>query len=318
MVTGGAGFIGSNLVAKLLMDENDVVIIDNFSTGSERIASILRKKGAALLEGSSSLISDLTPVDAVFHLGMPSSSPMYKNNPSLLSSVASDSIAIFEYARKTGAKIIYASTSSLYNGNIPPFSEDMRIFPTDFYTEGRYWLERLAKVYYDLYGVRSVGLRLFSVYGPNERSKGKFANIASQMIWAALENKPFIIYGDGSQTRDFIFASDVVEAFILAYSSDVECDIYNVGTGKEASFNKLADIIRKLGISLNISYKENPIKNYVHRTLASTSKAEKELGFHYKVELKRGLEVILEAYSEEEPVLAYNDGGQLPLGKSFL
>ncbi len=305
MVTGGAGFIGSNLVAKLLMDGNDVLIIDDFSTGSEEVASILKKRGATLLKGPSSLISDLTPVDAIFHLGMPSSSPMYKSDPSLLSKVVSDSIAVFEYARKTGAKVVYASTSSLYNGNIPPFSEDMRILPTDFYTEGRYWLERLAKVYYDLYEVESVGLRLFSVYGPNERPKGRFANIVSQMIWAALENKPFTVYGDGSQTRDFIFVSDVVEAFLLAYSSDIGCDIYNVGTGKETSFNELADLIRKLGLNLSIIYEENPIKNYVYRTLANTSKAERELGFHYKVELNEGLDILLKAYSRKEPMLAY-------------
>ncbi len=304
-VTGGAGFIGSNLVARLIVDGNDVVIIDNFSTGSKEIASILRERGATLMEGPSSLISDLTPVDAVFHLGMPSSSPMYKRDPSLLSNVIRDSIAVFEYARRTGARIVYASTSSLYNGNEPPFSEDMQIFPTDFYTEGRYWLERLAKVYYDLYGVKSIGLRLFSVYGPNERAKGKFANIISQMIWASLERRPFVIYGDGSQTRDFIFVSDVVEAFLLAYNSDIEYGIYNVGTGKETSFNELVELIREAGLNLNVIYEENPIKNYVYRTLANTSKAEEELRFRYKIELADGLRRIVEAYSKKEPVLAY-------------
>ncbi len=304
-VTGGAGFIGSNLVARLIVDGNDVVIIDNFSTGSKEIASILRERGATLMEGPSSLISDLTPVDAVFHLGMPSSSPMYKRDPSLLSNVIRDSIAVFEYARRTGARIVYASTSSLYNGNEPPFSEDMQIFPTDFYTEGRYWLERLAKVYYDLYGVKSIGLRLFSVYGPNERAKGKFANIVSQMIWASLERRPFVIYGDGSQTRDFIFVSDVVEAFLLAYNSDIEYGIYNVGTGKETSFNELVELIREAGLNLNVIYEENPIKNYVYRTLANTSKAEEELRFRYKIELADGLRRIVEAYSKKEPVLAY-------------
>ncbi len=304
-VTGGAGFIGSNLVARLLIDGNDVVIIDNFSTGSKEIARVLRKRGATLMEGPSSLISDLTPVDAVFHLGMPSSSPMYKRDPSLLSNVVRDSIAVFEYARRTGARIVYASTSSLYNGNEPPFSEDMQIFPTDFYTEGRYWLERLAKVYYDLYGVRSIGLRLFSVYGPNERAKGKFANIVSQMVWASLERRPFVIYGDGSQTRDFIFVSDVVEAFLLAYNSDIEYGIYNVGTGKETSFNEIAELIREAGLNLNVIYEDNPIKNYVYRTLANTSKAEEELGFRYKIELVEGLKRIVEAYSKKEPVLAY-------------
>ncbi len=132
VVTGGAGFIGSNLTAKLLKDGAEVVVIDNFMTGSREVANLLRERGATLLEGTSSSIRELTPVDAVFHLGIPSSSPMYRENPSLLSLVIEDAIAIFEYAKESGAKVVYASTSSIYNGNEPPFTEDMPVFPTDF------------------------------------------------------------------------------------------------------------------------------------------------------------------------------------------
>ena len=305
VVTGGAGFIGSNLTAKLLKDGAEVVVIDNFMTGSREVANLLRERGATLLEGTSSSIRELTPVDAVFHLGIPSSSPMYRENPSLLSLVIRDAIAIFEYARESGAKVVYASTSSIYNGNEPPFTEDMPVFPTDFYTEGRYWIERLAKVYHELHGVESVGLRLFSVYGPNERPKGSFANVASQMVWAALEGRPFVIYGDGRQTRDFIYVTDVVEAFLLAWERGGGCEVYNVGTGRETSFNELAELIRKLGLDLKLEYRENPIKNYVYRTLADTKKAERDLGFKYEVELEEGLRKIIEAYKEGSLILAY-------------
>ena len=305
VVTGGAGFIGSNLTAKLLKDGAEVVVIDNFMTGSREVVNLLRERGATLLEGTSSSIRELTPVDAVFHLGIPSSSPMYRENPSLLSLVIEDAIAIFEYAKESGTKIIYASTSSIYNGNEPPFTEDMPVFPTDFYTEGRYWIERLAKVYYELHGVESVGLRLFSVYGPNERPKGSFANVASQMVWAALEGRPFVIYGDGRQTRDFIYVTDVVEAFLLAWERSGGCEVYNVGTGRETSFNELAELIRKLGLDLKLEYRENPIKNYVYRTLADTKKAERDLGFKYEVELEEGLRKIIEAYKEGSLILAY-------------
>ena len=305
VVTGGAGFIGSNLTAKLLKDGAEVVVIDNFMTGSREVANLLRERGATLLEGTSSSIRELTPVDAVFHLGIPSSSPMYRENPSLLSLVIRDAIAIFEYAKESGTKIIYASTSSIYNGNEPPFTEDMPVFPTDFYTEGRYWIERLAKVYHELHGVESVGLRLFSVYGPNERPKGSFANVASQMVWAALEGRPFVIYGDGRQTRDFIYVTDVVEAFLLAWERGGGCEVYSVGTGRETSFNELAELIRKLGLDLKLEYRENPIKNYVYRTLADTKKAERDLGFKYEVELEEGLRKIIEAYKEGGLILAY-------------
>ncbi len=305
VVTGGAGFIGSNLTAKLLKDGAEVVVIDNFMTGSRKVADLLKERGATLLEGTSSSIRELTPVDVVFHLGIPSSSPMYRENPDLLSLAVRDAIAIFEYAKESGAKVVYASTSSLYNGNDPPFTEDMPVFPTDFYTEGRYWMERLAKVYYELHGVESVGLRLFSVYGPNERPKSSFANVASQMVWAALEGRSFVIYGDGKQTRDFIYVTDVVRAFLLAWEGGEDCEVYNVGTGKETSFNELAELIRRLGLDLRLEYRENPIKNYVYRTLADTRKAERDLGFKYEVELEEGLRKVIRAYREKGLILAY-------------
>jgi len=305
VVTGGAGFIGSNLTAKLLREGAEVVVIDNFMTGSREVADLLKERGATLLEGTSSSIRELTPVDVVFHLGIPSSSPMYRENPDLLSLAVRDAIAVFEYAKESGSKVVYASTSSLYNGNDPPFTEDMPVFPTDFYTEGRYWIERLAKVYHELHGVESVGLRLFSVYGPNERPKGPFANVASQMVWAALEGRPFVIYGDGKQTRDFIYVTDVVRAFLLAWERGEGCEVYNVGTGKETSFNELAELIRRLGLDLKLEYRENPIKNYVYRTLADTRKAERDLGFRYEVELEEGLREIIRAYREKGLILAY-------------
>ncbi len=303
VVTGGAGFIGSNLAAWLLKEGAEVAVIDNFMTGSREVADLLRDMGASILEGSSSRVRELTAVDVVFHLGIPSSSPMYRKDPDLLSVVVRDAVGIFEYARETGARVVYASTSSLYNGNEPPFREDMPVLPTDFYTEGRYWMERLARVYHELHGVESVGLRLFSVYGPNERPKGRFANVASQMVWAALEGRPFVIYGDGSQTRDFIYVADVVRAFWLAWRKG-GCGVYNVGTGRETSFNELADLIRGLGLNLRVEYRENPIKNYVSRTLADTAKAEMELGFRYQVELEEGLRRIVEAYRSGELILA--------------
>jgi len=306
VVTGGAGFIGSNLAAKLLSEGMDVIVIDNFSTGSQEMADILAERGAEIIRGNSSEIINVRGVDVIFHLGMPSSSPMYKENPSLLSEVIRDAVQVLEYARKQGIRIVYASTSSLYNGHDPPHREDMAVFPTDFYTEARYWLERLAKVYYDLYGVKSIGLRLFSVYGPNERPKGRFANVASQMVWAALKGEPFIIYGDGTQTRDFIYVTDVVNAFELAFRSEIEYGIYNVGTGIETSFNELASRISKvLGQELKLKYRENPIKNYVYRTQADITKAKKELSFEPKVSLEEGLKSIVSAYREDRTRLAY-------------
>ncbi|MEM0101408.1 MAG: NAD-dependent epimerase/dehydratase family protein [Candidatus Methanomethyliaceae archaeon] len=292
IVTGGCGFIGSNLVEQLVKDGYEVIIFDNLSTGNlKNIEGLNVKFFNKPYEKMSELVSN---IDIIFHLGMPSSSPMYKNNPELVGKTINDAIAIFEYARKNNCKVVYASTSSLYNGNIPPYKEDMPIYVTDYYTECRYAIERLAMLYNKLYGVKSVGLRLFSVYGPKEEYKKEYANIISQFLWLIKQNKPPIIYGDGNQTRDFIHVLDVVKAFILAMEKDFEYEIFNIGTGKAYSFNDVINLINKI-LEKNIKpiYKPNPIKNYVYHTLADTSKAEKILEFRAKINLEDGIKSLI-------------------------
>ncbi|MEM2767083.1 MAG: NAD-dependent epimerase/dehydratase family protein, partial [Candidatus Bathyarchaeia archaeon] len=232
----------------------------------------------------------LGEVNVIFHLGMPSSSPMYKREPWLVGQTINDAIFLLEYARKSRCKIVYASTSSLYNGNSLPYREDMPIYVTDYYTECRYAIERLAMLYNRLYGVKSVGLRLFSVYGPKEEHKGEYANIVSQFLWMMKKGEAPVIYGDGEQTRDFIHVEDVVEAFMLAAEKQFECEIFNVGTGVAHSFNDVVNLLNKhLGKNVKPTYKPNPIKNYVYHTWADTSKAEKILGFKAKIPLETGI-----------------------------
>jgi UDP-glucose 4-epimerase len=288
IVTGGCGFIGSNLVERLVKDGYDVIVFDNLSTGNLRNIEGLNVR---FFNKPYQNIPVLVPdADLIFHLGMPSSSPMYKRDPGLLGRTINDAISIFEYAKERKCKVIYASTSSLYNGNNPPYREDMPIYVTDYYTECRYAIERLAKLYNILHGVRSVGLRLFSVYGPKEQYKGEYANVISQFLWLMKRDQPPIIFGDGTQTRDFIHVADVVEAFMLSAEKDFECEIFNVGTGIARSFNYVVDLINKiLGKSIKPVYKPNPIKNYVYHTLADTTKAEKILGFKAKITLEEGI-----------------------------
>ena len=276
IVTGGCGFIGSNLVKRLARDGNEVVVIDDCSTGA---MSNLPGKFTVLRK-----ISELKKVedaDGIFHLGIPSSTPLYRSDRTLVGKAISEFIEIMEYAKENRIKVVYTSSSSIYNGNKTPYKEDMPILATDFYTEGRYAMERLAKVYHDFYGVRSVGLRLFSVYGENEKSKGKFANLVSQIIWAKQKGETFEVYNKGEAVRDFIHASDVVEAFVRSMNSDIGCDIFNVGTGKAYTINQ---IIQAVGLK-NFRYVETPLKNYVGKTQADTRKAEKLLGFEPKVDV---------------------------------
>ena len=276
IVTGGCGFIGSNLVMRLAKDKNEAIAIDNLSTG---LVSNLPGKFPILK--SISEIKKIEDADGIFHLGIPSSTPLYRNDRSLVGKAISEFIQIMEYARESRIRVVYASSSSVYNGNKVPYREDMPILVTDFYTEARYAMERLAKLYWDFYKVRSVGLRLFSVYGENEKSKGTFANLVSQIIWAKESGKVFDIYNRGETTRDFIHVSDAVEAFIKAMNFDLDCDVFNIGTGRVYTINQ---IIEAVGLK-NYRYVETPIKNYVDKTLADTRKAEKVLGFRAKIDV---------------------------------
>ena len=297
IVTGGCGFIGSNLVERLVKDGCSVVIFDNLHTG--RLEN-LKGLNVEFFNEPYSKISNLVPnADVVFHLGIPSSSPMYKENPRLVGEAINDAIEIFKYAKKTECKVVYASSSSIYNGNKIPYREDMPVYVTDFYTECRYAIERLAKLYNILYGVKSVGLRFFSIYGPRETYKGRYANIVSQFLWAMQKDESPIIFGDGTQTRDFTHVYDVVDALIRAWKKNFEWEIFNVGTGVAYSFNEVVELINKiLEKKIKPIYKPNPIKNYVYHTLADTTKAEKMLGFKAKISLEEGLTSLAKEPSE--------------------
>ncbi len=296
LVTGGLGFIGSNLSHKLVNEGHDVSIIDNLHTGSIDNASTFRDKVKIFEMDSGDIEKTGEKYDIVFHQGVYSSSPMYKKDPHLTSKAIDEFISILEYARKHGSRIVFACSSSVYNGISPPQKEDSQIKVTDFYTEARLAMERLARLYNDLYGVKSVGLRYFSCYGPHEKHKKTYANLITQFLWEMKEGRKPVIFGDGSQTRDFTYVDDIVEANILAMKYD-KSDIFNVGKGESTDLNTVVKVLNdKLGKNIVPEYRENHIKNYVQHTLADTSKAEKLLGFKARTSLEQGIEKLIEFY----------------------
>jgi len=299
LVTGALGFIGSNIAAKLVADGHEVTALDNMHTGSESNIGAISGKVRVVKADSGQIASAGSGFDAIIHEGVYSSSPMYKADPHLTSKVLSDWISVLEYARKNPCRLVYASSSSLYNGNPPPHEEGMGIKITDFYTEGRYAMERVAKLYSDFYGVNSVGLRYFSVYGQNERSKGKYANLVTQFLWEMQEGRRPVILGDGKQTRDFIYVGDVVRANLLALEHE-GTDVFNVGTGRSVSLNDVAALLNsKLGTNIQPEYRPNTIKNYVAHTQASTAKAEKMLGFKAEMPLEKGVDILISHYGKK-------------------
>jgi len=296
LVTGGAGFIGSNLVHDLINEDYEVIVVDNLSTGSlENISDVLDK--IKFIKASCAEVlkfKELAGIDGIYHYGVPSTTQLYRDNRSLVGQAVNDFIEVLELAKRENCTVVYASSSSVYNGNKPPLREDMPVLIKDFYTEARYLMERVAKLYNDFYGVKSIGFRFFSVYGPREEAKKNFANLISQFMWDMKKGKSPLIYGDGTQTRDFTFVDDINNGFKLGMNSDIDCDIFNLGTGRCYSLNKLVEILNKI-LNTNIEpvYEKNPLINYVQETLADTSKAKNKLQFEAKISLEEGIKKIV-------------------------
>ena len=296
IVTGGAGFIGSNLVEALSKD-NSVIVVDNLHTGSRDNISGPVKSGVKFLKKDARDIGEIKEkVSCIYHLGFYSASPMYRENPHLVAEVIDGMISVLELARKNDCPVVFSSTSSIYNGIKPPHREDVIPGVTDYYTEGRIEAERLSELYYRLYGLNVSAMRFFSVYGFHEDAKHGYANLATQFMKAMIKNEQPVIYGDGTQRRDFVFVTDVVDALLRA-STSKGFEVYNVGSGVNYSLNELVDKINKLlGSSISAKYIEMPVKNYVMETLADTTKASRKLGFKARIDLDSGLRTLAKYY----------------------
>ena len=301
LVTGGAGFIGSNLCNTLADKGYQVTAFDNLFLGKKENLSPKVK----FFKGDVRKLSDLERAgktfDYIVHLAGASSAPMFTDD--LKGSYENNImgfINILQYAREISCKkLLYASTSSIYGNNPTPLTEDQQIWPPNFYSATKYCMENTAHCYHKVHrDMEIIGFRFMSVYGLNEKHKGEFANLASQFSWDINANRSPIIYGDGTQQRDFTNVKDIVQAIILAMKSKKKfgSTIFNIGTNKAYNLNILVDKINKV-MGKNIKPKQivNPVKEgYVRKQLADISKIKKDLGFKPSVSLEDGLEEIAE------------------------
>ena len=308
LVTGGAGFIGSHVAEELLQRGYEVVILDNLFLGSLDNVRELQEKFSERLhfyEGDvldSLLLVEVVrkhEVEAIVHEAAMSSMPMHYPDPRRAIRVNLEGfLNVLEVARRFDVpKVVYASTSSIYSACTPPHREDMPVRPRTFYEFVMLAREQAASIYYDYYGIECVGLRYFSIYGPREQHKGRYANVISQFIWKILRGEQPTIYGDGSQTRDFTFVKDVVKANILAMEKNVE-GVFNVATGKRVSINELANLIMEItGVKLEPIY-DKPRPGDIRHSLADISLAMEKLGYKPEYDLRRGLEVTIRWFSK--------------------
>ncbi|MEA3189442.1 MAG: UDP-glucose 4-epimerase [Thermoplasmata archaeon] len=289
-MTGGAGFIGSNLVHRLHARGHQPTAVDSLFLGKQE--NLPSQAPFVKLDCADPAFLETfkgTKWDAVVHLAGASSAPMFEDDPLL----AGQAVAAFqnslEVARGCGAKVAFASTSSLYARSPKPFREDMHVTPGTLYEFSKLAMEELGAAYNARYGLDVSAFRFFSVYGPRERHKGRFANIVSQFMWDLQAGKSPVLYGDGRQTRDFTHVEDLLDGIELCLARTKGFQVYNIGTGIEHDFNQVVAMLNDaLGTSVQPSYVPNPVRNYVAETLADNTKLTK-LGWKPKIALKEGI-----------------------------
>jgi len=298
LITGGAGFIGSNLANRLAKD-NNVVVVDNcyLGTDSNLDDSIEFRKRSVLNEELP------TDVDAVFHLAALSSYAMHEENPQQGARVNVEGfVNVVEQARQDGCEtIVYASTSSIYGSCTEPSPEDMDVSVNTGYEASKLARERYAEYFSNCYDMSMAGLRFFSVYqgyGGAEEHKGEYANVIAQFVDHIANDCSPKLYGDGTQTRDFTHVDDVVRGTIIAAEKNLD-GIYNLGTGINHSFNEVINIINSVfDTDIQPDYVENPIPTevYVHDTCADYSKIRKATGWRPSIKLEDGVEKVCRPY----------------------
>lgn len=299
VVTGGAGFIGSHLAEELVRRGYGVTIVDDLSTGKvENIASLPRTGSVEFIRGSVTdlpLLQELFQgADYVFHQGALPSVPQSIESPLASNDVnVNGTLKVLLAARDNGVrKVIYASSSAVYgDGAILPQSEDGSLDPQSPYAVSKLAGEYYCRVFQEIYGLPTVCLRYFNVYGPRCELDSQYAAVIPGFISRVSRGEPPIIYGDGEQTRDFVFVNDVVEANILAVHTDVN-GIFNIGSGESITINQLAKLVVNLtGSNLKPIHGE-PNLGDVRQSLADISKA-KALGYAPRYSLERGLRELL-------------------------
>ncbi len=305
VVTGGAGFIGSNL-AESLAEENEVKIIDDFSTGKKDNVSDLPVE---LIEGRITNLDLLKEIfegaDYIFHqAALPSVDRSIKDPISSNEVNVDGTLKVLIAARDAGVKkVVYASSSSTY-GDTPtlPKKEDMEPNPLSPYAITKLTGEYYCTIFDHIYGLPTVSLRYFNVYGPRQDPSSEYAAVIPRFINRVLNNKPPVIYGDGKQTRDFTFIKDVVRANILSSESGKARGMINVAGGKRITINELAEkIIDLTGKKEKVKVKEKlkpiytePRPGDIRHSLADISKAKKMLGYEPRWSLDDGLDLTVD------------------------
>jgi UDP-glucose 4-epimerase len=300
VVTGGAGFIGSHLADRLLGDGHDVVVIDNFAIGRpENLAQHSQSPHFKLVKADVTDLAAIRPlfdgIDWVFHLAaladiVPSIEqpiPYHRAN-------VDGTVNVLEAARHANVKrLVYAASSSCYGiPDIYPTPESAETRPMYPYALPKYLGEQCVMHWSKVYKLPAVSLRLFNVFGPRHRTTGTYGAVFGVFLAQKLAGKPFTVVGDGEQTRDFTFVSDVADAFVTAAKSDISGEIFNVGSDNTYSVNRLIELLG--GDKVHIPKRPGE----PDCTHADISKIKRVLRWSPKVRFEDGVAVMLKSIDQ--------------------
>ncbi|TSA25906.1 NAD-dependent epimerase/dehydratase family protein [bacterium] len=310
LVTGGAGFIGSNIVKELLKKGEQVRVLDNFATGKrENLFEFRGNPNFELIEGdlrSFHIVRDAVKgVDYILHQGALPSVPRSINDPITTNDVnILGTLNILEAAKEFGVeRVVYASSSSVYGNSegsasgrseILPKTEDIPVQPLSPYALSKYAGERYCQIYHQIYGLETVVLRYFNVFGPNQDPTSQYSAVIPKFIKAIKENRQPIIYGNGLQSRDFTYVSNNVEANILACTAEgVVGEVFNIACGQRFTLLDLVKYINEiLGKNIEPIFSNKRSGDVMH-SLASIEKAKKELKFKVICDFQEGLDKLI-------------------------
>ena len=296
LVTGGAGFIGSNIVDRLIKDGNDVVVIDNESTDCHESFhwNSLAENYIWDVNDYDSVLQATENVDVVFHLAAEARiQPAIQNPIQTIKTNVLGTGNVLQASRENGVKrIIYSSTSAAYGlKNDPPTKEDMVPDCLNAYSITKVTGENLFKMYYEMYGLETIIFRYFNVYGERQPTKGQYAPVVGLFQKQYENGEPLTIIGDGHQRRDFTYIDDVVEANIKAMeteNSNIFGEILNIGTGINYNIHDLVEIIANKDASVKY-LEERPAE--IRVSMADTSKAKELLNWESKTTLEEWIKL---------------------------
>lgn len=303
IVTGGCGFIGSNLVEELLNKNYEVIIYDNLSTGFYKNILEFEDK-ITFIQGD---IRDYHKINYLFdesvfgviHLAAMVSVPISVQKPIECFDInLRASINLIEQCSKFNCKFIFASSAAVYGEDKTPVkTEDLETVPLSPYGISKLDVERMCQIFKKEKGLNYVCFRNFNVYGPKQDPNSAYAAVVPSFINNVLNGKDLVIFGDGKQTRDFIYVKDVVDAYILAMESDFS-EIFNLGCNEIISVKELGEmVISKVGNDVEIVFKEERAGDIKH-SRASSSKYLEISGWESKVDFDEGLDLTIDFYKK--------------------